>query len=88
MEAAAKPLPSDETTPPVTKIYFADMPTSVILGVDGAARFEKSGAGAHKIGAFGGVHWGAQPIMNGIAGFGKPQLATIKWPSPSCRNLR
>src|SRR5208282_3085178 len=25
MEAAARPLPSEETTPPVTKMYFADM---------------------------------------------------------------
>ena len=24
MEAAASPLPSDDTTPPVTKMYFAD----------------------------------------------------------------
>ena len=43
MEAAAKPLPSDETTPPVTKIYFADMPTSVILGVDCAAAWFPEG---------------------------------------------
>src|SRR6185312_7128718 len=25
IEAAARPLPSDDTTPPVTKMYFADM---------------------------------------------------------------
>src|SRR5271155_1475276 len=25
MEAAARPLPSEDTTPPVTKMYFADM---------------------------------------------------------------
>ncbi len=24
MEAAAKPLPNEDTTPPVTKMYFAD----------------------------------------------------------------
>jgi hypothetical protein len=28
MEAAASPLPSEDTTPPVTKIYFAAMNSS------------------------------------------------------------
>src|SRR5437868_3013131 len=28
MEAAAKPLPREDTTPPVTKIYFADIVAS------------------------------------------------------------
>src|SRR5438105_13360436 len=28
MDAAARPLPSEDTTPPVTKIYFADIATS------------------------------------------------------------
>jgi hypothetical protein len=28
MEAAASPLPSEDTTPPVTKMYFADIPAS------------------------------------------------------------
>jgi hypothetical protein len=30
MEAAAKPLPSEDTTPPVTKIYFADIVASLV----------------------------------------------------------
>src|ERR1700677_5031143 len=29
IEAAASPLPSEDTTPPVTKMYFADIPASV-----------------------------------------------------------
>jgi hypothetical protein len=29
MEAAARPLPSDETTPPVTKMYLADIASSL-----------------------------------------------------------
>src|SRR6266496_6487581 len=28
MEAAARPLPSEDTTPPVTKMYFADIDSS------------------------------------------------------------
>ena len=77
MEAAAKPLPSDDTTPPVTKMYFAAMPTSVILGVDCAAWFRKGDDAARKLGASDSVHRGAQPIMNGIAAFGKMQLAEL-----------
>src|SRR5271166_1906909 len=30
MEAAANPLPSEDTTPPVTKMYFAAIPSSVV----------------------------------------------------------
>jgi hypothetical protein len=29
MEAAASPLPNEDTTPPVTKIYFADIDPSL-----------------------------------------------------------
>jgi hypothetical protein len=29
MEAAASPLPNEETTPPVTKMYFADIVASL-----------------------------------------------------------
>ena len=74
MEAAAKPLPSDDTTPPVTKMYFAAMPTSVNLGVDCATWFRKGDAAARKLGGSDSVHRGARPIMNGIARFGKMQL--------------
>jgi hypothetical protein len=28
MEAAARPLPNEDTTPPVTKMYFADIDSS------------------------------------------------------------
>src|ERR1019366_8663014 len=31
MDAAAKPLPSEDTTPPVTKMYFADISASDYL---------------------------------------------------------
>src|SRR6266702_2872242 len=31
MEAAASPLPSEDTTPPVTKMYFADISASAYL---------------------------------------------------------
>src|SRR5271167_291635 len=30
IDAAASPLPSEDTTPPVTKMYFAAMPSSVV----------------------------------------------------------
>src|SRR5579872_2172096 len=35
MEAAAKPLPKDDTTPPVTKMYFADIASSpqIVIGI-------------------------------------------------------
>ena len=33
MDAAAKPLPSEDTTPPVTKMYFADISASEYLVV-------------------------------------------------------
>src|SRR5450631_3788743 len=33
MDAAASPLPSEDTTPPVTKMYFADISASVNLVV-------------------------------------------------------
>ncbi len=29
MEAAASPLPNEDTTPPVTKMYFADIDSSL-----------------------------------------------------------
>jgi hypothetical protein len=29
MEAAASPLPNEDTTPPVTKMYFADIASSL-----------------------------------------------------------
>src|SRR4051812_24185980 len=31
MEAAASPLPNDETTPPVTKMYLAGMPAPLVM---------------------------------------------------------
>src|SRR5437660_10369211 len=31
MEAAARPLPSEDTTPPVTKMYFADMSATSLV---------------------------------------------------------
>src|SRR5271156_5352265 len=38
MDAAESPLPSDDTTPPVTKMYFADMSaTSYLFDWDGCA---------------------------------------------------
>jgi len=58
-------------------MYFAAMPTSVILGVDCAAWFRKRDDAARKLGASDSVHRGARPIMNGIAAFGKMQLAAI-----------
>src|SRR3954468_20698482 len=35
MEAAASPLPNDETTPPVTKMYLAGMPAPLNLKLCG-----------------------------------------------------
>src|SRR5580698_2323209 len=37
MEAAASPLPSDDTTPPVTKMYFADIAATSSNGGLGCA---------------------------------------------------
>src|ERR1700761_8332416 len=36
MDAAARPFPSEDTTPPVTKMYFADIDSSVV-GICAAA---------------------------------------------------
>ena len=47
MDAAARPLPSEDTTPPVTKMYFADISASVYLvawiGRAGGARLSIAG---------------------------------------------
>ncbi len=34
MEAAASPLPSDDTTPPVTKMYFVGLVVSFVIVSD------------------------------------------------------
>jgi hypothetical protein len=33
MEAEMIPLPNDDVTPPVTKMYFADMPEPCVRGI-------------------------------------------------------
>src|ERR1039458_6517807 len=49
MEAAARPLPSEDTTPPVTKMYFADISASaylvVLIGHACGARLSIAGMG-------------------------------------------
>ena len=49
MEAAASPLPSEDTTPPVTKMYFADISASenfvVLIGRACGARLTFAGIG-------------------------------------------
>ena len=79
MEAAASPLPSEDTTPPVTKIYFADIDSSVVeicaagdcvlsalfSGEPGAPAFWRDQGGARRR---------ARPIMNGNAPGGKKEL--------------
>src|ERR1017187_9359699 len=49
MEAAARPLPSEDTTPPVTKMYFADISASanlvVLIGHAYGARLSIAGMG-------------------------------------------
>src|SRR5216684_5917840 len=61
MEAAASPLPSEDTTPPVTKRYFADMSSSP-LNADGVFGGRLPGAhGNYRLGR--GSCRGAQPIM-------------------------
>src|ERR1700729_1416218 len=47
IEAAARPLPSEDTTPPVTKMYFADMSATSLDGLEicaGWARFSIAGS--------------------------------------------
>jgi len=79
MEAAASPLPSEDTTPPVTKIYFADIDSSVVeicaagdcvlsalfSGEPGAPAFWRDQGGARKR---------ARAIMTGNASGGKKDL--------------
>src|SRR5665213_247935 len=51
MEAAARPLPRLDTTPPVTKMYFADINATSLIVRDGRARCAQSsiaGLGAWK----------------------------------------
>src|ERR1700722_3125157 len=48
MEAAARPLPSEDTTPPVTKMYFADMSATSLFVFEvcaGWARLSIAGSG-------------------------------------------
>src|ERR1700749_191346 len=74
MEAAARPLPSEDTTPPVTKMYFADIPATssvVKFGCAWCARPSISqtfsaGCGAAYSGAMAAY---AQPV---------PQEATVR----------
>src|ERR1700727_2705211 len=47
IEAAARPLPSEDTTPPVTKMYFADMSATSLDGLEicaGWARLSIAGS--------------------------------------------
>src|SRR5215469_793318 len=37
IEAAAKPLPNEDTTPPVTKMYFADIASSLCFVLENCA---------------------------------------------------
>src|SRR5215475_2422655 len=37
IEAAARPLPKEDTTPPVTKMYFADIASSLYFGLENCA---------------------------------------------------
>jgi hypothetical protein len=82
MEAAAKPLPSDETTPPVTKMYFAGMTTSAMWEIcvagdckrPGDWRTKRRNPTPRNLTLSGGFQRGARPIMNGIDGFGKKQI--------------
>src|SRR6266567_2830522 len=49
MEAAARPLPSEDTTPPVTKMYFADMSATSLDELEicaGWARLSIAGSAA------------------------------------------
>src|SRR5258708_4014826 len=75
MEAAASPLPSEDTTPPVTKRYFADMSSSP-LNADWVFGGRLPGAhGNYRLGR--GSCRGAQPIMAENAGEAKSKPARI-----------
>ena len=79
MEAAASPLPSEDTTPPVTKMYFADIrflcfgdcaagncaPHPPIFGEPCAPACQRDQGGARR---------GARSIMTGNASGGKARL--------------
>ena len=42
MEEAATPFPSEETTPPVTKIYFGAIHAALVLGFPRARAYQPS----------------------------------------------
>src|SRR5580704_16362479 len=81
MDAAAKPLPSEDTTPPVTKMYFADIDSSVV-GICAAGNAPKVPwfLGEPCTPAFrrnqGGASMRARPIMTGNAPWSKMVFAT------------
>ena len=82
MEAAASPLPSEDTTPPVTKMYFADIRSSFV-GIYATVGW------AHSSPIFGepcplfwqrdqgGACRGARSIMDGILVDGKTELLEL-----------
>src|SRR6185437_12160647 len=61
MDAAASPLPSEDTTPPVTKMYFADISASAylifLIGHACGARSSIAGFGQTGQWFFFGVSW-------------------------------
>src|SRR5258708_28092244 len=61
MDAAARPLPREDTTPPVTKTYFADMRSSPLL-FDWILGIQIPGS---KVAYASGrrTWWGARPII-------------------------
>src|SRR5262250_1491789 len=79
IEAAASPLPSEDTTPPVTKMYFAAMPSSVVWNCAaggtapyGSEKWDPLAPVAQR--KQGGACRGAQSIM---AGFAPPDKAVV-----------
>src|SRR5215467_7666516 len=79
IEAAASPLPSEDTTPPVTKMYFAAMPSSDVWicaagqSIPNASRYREPLALSSQRNQ-GGACRGAQSIMDGFHGQDKEAL--------------
>src|SRR5882757_809989 len=63
MEAAARPLPSEDTTPPVTKMYFADMSATSFDGLEICAGWARLSIAGSAVGSNGVDFWAVGQLV-------------------------
>src|SRR5690242_16384335 len=63
IEAAASPLPSEDTTPPVTKMYFADIVASPQLCLEICAGWGARSIMTERYLNWNLIFWGPEPVQ-------------------------